>query len=80
MGFGDVGLGMVLGLVFGGFGTLVLLVVGTWTGALVGVMLMAGGRATMKSALPFGSFLAATAVALLIRQDIVRAAYNVLLS
>ena len=69
MGFGDVGLGMVLGLVLGWPASLFVLVFAVWAGALVGGVLMIAGRANMKSALPFGSFLAAVAVGALVRQD-----------
>lgn len=70
MGFGDVGLGAVLGLILGWPSSLFVLVFAVWVGALVGVLLMFAGRAHMKSALPFGSFLTAVAVGALIRQDL----------
>jgi leader peptidase (prepilin peptidase)/N-methyltransferase len=70
MGFGDVGLGAVLGLILGWPASLFVLVFAVWVGALVGVMLMFAGRAHMKSALPFGSFLTAMAIGALIRQDL----------
>jgi len=79
MGFGDIGLGMILGLVFGGFGSLLLLIFATWVGALVGVLLMIVGRATMKSALPFGSFLAAVGAGLLIEQELIVKALELLM-
>lgn len=70
MGFGDVGLGAVLGLVLGWPASVFVLVFAVWIGALVGVVMMSAGRAHMKTALPFGSFLAAVAVGTLIRPDI----------
>lgn len=70
MGFGDVGLGGTLGLMLGWPISLFVLVFAVWVGALVGIMLMVAGRAHLKSALPFGSFLAAVAVGALIRQDL----------
>lgn len=70
MGFGDVGLGAVLGLILGWPSTLFVLVFAVWVGALVGLMLMFAKRAGMQTALPFGSFLTAVAIGALIRQDI----------
>lgn len=70
MGFGDVGLGMVIGLILGWPATLFVLVFSVWIGALVGLMLIFMGRANMRTALPFGSFLTAVAVGALIHQDL----------
>jgi len=73
IGFGDVGLGGLLGLVLGWPYVLFVLVFAVWTGVLVGVFLMWLGRATMKTALPFGTFLNAMAVGALIEQDLFQA-------
>ena len=60
VGFGDVKLSFLVGLAFGyPFGILVL-VAAIWAAALVGIVLLASQRGTVKTALPFGSFLAAT--------------------
>jgi prepilin signal peptidase PulO-like enzyme (type II secretory pathway) len=39
------------------------LILGSFTGSLVGIGLMASGRGGMKAALPFGTFLAVGALA-----------------
>lgn len=70
MGFGDVGLGAVLGLILGWPASLFVLIFAVWSGAFVGILLMLAGRAHMKSALPFGSFLTAVTIGALIRQDL----------
>lgn len=60
MGMGDVKLAFLLGLVLGWFGWQELLVgffAGFLFGAVWGVALMVGGRATRKSAIPFGPFM-----------------------
>ncbi len=57
MGLGDVKLGPVLGLGLGGVGTLVALSAAFLLGAVVGLALIALGRAGLKSAVPFGPFL-----------------------
>lgn len=60
MGFGDVKLAGVLGLYLGWFGW-EYAVIGTFlaflVGAVVGVALMASGRATRKTAIPFGPYM-----------------------
>ncbi|HXV26799.1 MAG TPA: prepilin peptidase [Candidatus Paceibacterota bacterium] len=70
MGFGDVGLGAALGLVFGWPVALFVLLCAVWAGALTGIILLATGRAGMKTALPFGSFLTAMGAGAMIRQDL----------
>jgi leader peptidase (prepilin peptidase)/N-methyltransferase len=65
MGFGDVKLAGVLGLYLGWIGWGVLAVGafgGIFIGAVVGVTLMAAGRAGRKSAIPFGPFMLAGAM------------------
>ncbi|GAA1940368.1 prepilin peptidase [Kitasatospora viridis] len=69
LGFGDVRLAGLLGTGLGWLGPwyLVLaLVAGSAVGLLVGVALMASGRATRHTRLPFGLFLAAGAIAALL--------------
>ncbi|MFG2621183.1 prepilin peptidase [Streptomyces sp. NPDC048507] len=69
LGFGDVRLAGLLGTGLGWFGPwyLVLaLVAGSFAGLLVGVALMAAGRATRHTRLPFGLFLAAGSIAALL--------------
>ncbi|MEV6580414.1 prepilin peptidase [Streptomyces sp. NPDC051582] len=66
LGFGDVRLAGLLGTGLGWLGPwyLVLAVLaGSFAGLLVGLALMAAGRATRRTRLPFGLFLAAGAIA-----------------
>lgn len=62
MGFGDVKLAALCGVMLGWFG-LAEVVIGLYggfvLGAVVGVAVMAGGRGGRRTALPFGPFLAA---------------------
>jgi leader peptidase (prepilin peptidase)/N-methyltransferase len=65
MGFGDVKLAFVLGLLLGWLGvgeTLVGLFLGFVYGAVVGVVLIVTGRRARQEHVPFGPFLAAGAV------------------
>ncbi|GAB2589710.1 hypothetical protein GCM10027168_23320 [Streptomyces capparidis] len=66
MGFGDVKLGLTVGLVLGWYGWWPLLAgafAGFLLGALTGLALIAAGRAGRRSALPFGPFLLLGALA-----------------
>jgi leader peptidase (prepilin peptidase)/N-methyltransferase len=67
MGGGDIKLAAAIGAFVGWQGLLLTLVIGSFVGSAVGIALLLRGRATGKSALPFGCFLApAAAVALLL--------------
>ena len=66
MGFGDVKLAFVIGLVLGYPRALVSILLSIWAGALWGIGLMLLGKATIKSALPFGSFMAVVTILLII--------------
>jgi len=66
LGFGDVKLAFVLGALFGFPLAVGVTLIAVWAGALFGLLLMATGRATMQSALPFGSFWTAAAVVTLL--------------
>lgn len=57
MGFGDVKLAGVLGLLLGFPSIIIALYTAFLTGAVVGVILMILGKATMKTKVPFGPFL-----------------------
>lgn len=61
LGFGDVKLALLIGLLFGRSAVGVTLLA-IWSGAAVGVGLMLTGRANRQTALPFGSFWAAVAI------------------
>ncbi|MFE2327124.1 prepilin peptidase [Streptomyces sp. NPDC059385] len=66
LGFGDVRLAGLLGTGLGWFGPWYLvfaLLAGSAAGLVLGVALMAAGRATRQTRLPFGVFLAAGAIA-----------------
>ncbi|MFE6709709.1 prepilin peptidase [Streptomyces sp. NPDC057695] len=72
LGFGDVRLAGLLGAGLGWFGPLHLIfgvLSGSAAGLVVGAGLMATGRATRRTRLPFGVFLAAGAIAALLVGD-----------
>lgn len=62
MGMGDVKMLAMIGAFLGWKAVLVTLVLSSFSGALIGVLLMAAQRGNMKFALPFGTFLAVGAV------------------
>ncbi|MDP3997555.1 MAG: prepilin peptidase [bacterium] len=66
IGFGDVKLMLPLGLLFGLWGTISLLLISFWAGGLVGLWLLLAKKATVKTAIPFGPFLLGAAVLLLL--------------
>ncbi|MFD7558394.1 prepilin peptidase [Streptomyces sp. NPDC059533] len=69
LGFGDVRLAGLLGTGLGWFGPWYLvfaLLAGSAAGLVLGIALMAAGRATRQTRLPFGVFLAAGAIAALL--------------
>ena len=57
MGIGDIKLAGVLGLSLGGPATLLALFTGFVSGAIVGLVLIQGKKASLKTAVPFGPFL-----------------------
>ena len=58
MGMGDVKMLAMIGAFLGWKAVLVTLVLSSFSGAIIGVALMAAQRGGMKFALPFGTFLA----------------------
>ena len=62
MGMGDVKMLAMIGAFLGWKAVLVTLVLASFSGAVIGVLLMAAQRGNMKFALPFGTFLALGAV------------------
>jgi len=66
VGLGDVKLALAIGILFGFPMAVGVTLAAVWGGALVGVGLMIAGRANRKTALPFGSFWAAAAIAAII--------------
>ena len=57
MGDGDVTLAVLMGVLLGGRDTLVAMVLAFNLAALVGIVMILGGKASRKSLLPFGPFL-----------------------
>lgn len=57
MGFGDVKLAFLLGLILGFPNIVVALYFAFLTGAAIGIILMVGGKKSLKSHVPFGPFL-----------------------
>lgn len=72
MGMGDVKMLAMIGAFLGWKAVLVTLVLSSFSGALIGVILMAAQRGNMKFALPFGTFLSIGAlVAMLVGDPLV---------
>ncbi len=61
MGFGDVKLGLCMGIYLGA-AVVPALFIGFLSGAIIGVIIVAASRGGGKTAIPFGPFLAAGAV------------------
>jgi prepilin signal peptidase PulO-like enzyme (type II secretory pathway) len=77
MGVGDVKLGFALGVIFGWPAILLLLMLAFIIGAIVGVALIAARSKNLKSAVPFGPFLAiAAAIVFLFGPVIIQSWYN----
>lgn len=75
MGLGDVNLLAMIGAFLGWKGMIVALLLGAFSGALVGLVLMAAGRVGLSSKLPFGTFLALGGLASLFFGDALAAGY-----
>ncbi|MDP3696575.1 MAG: prepilin peptidase [Candidatus Taylorbacteria bacterium] len=71
MGFGDVKLVFAIGLVLGYPLGLFSVMTAIWIAALWGVVLLLLKKATRKTALPFGSFLSASAIIFIIFQNVI---------
>ena len=69
MGMGDVKMLAMIGAFLGWKAVLVTLVLSSFSGALIGVALIAAQRGGMRLALPFGTFLALGAVAAMLVGD-----------
>ena len=65
MGYGDVKLLAMIGSFFGWQGVLLSLLVGSFTGAVVGVSVMIVEKKDMKYKIPFGPFLSLGALTFL---------------
>jgi len=69
LGFGDVKLVFIIGLLFGyPFGYLAV-TAAVWLAALTGIALMAANKAGLKTSLPFGAFMAGASIAFIIFQN-----------
>ncbi len=66
MGFGDVKLAAAMGLVLGPAGVTLALFISFIVGALVGIALMLFGGKNLKSAIPFGPFLAGSTLVVML--------------
>lgn len=66
IGFGDVKLGLFLGLLFGVGQGLMLLLLAYMTGAVVGIGLIVVGKKHLSSKLPFGTFLGFCGIIMLV--------------
>jgi leader peptidase (prepilin peptidase)/N-methyltransferase len=79
MGFGDVKLAAMFGALLGGPLALVTIFLAAFAGSITGVTMMLRGRGDMKTALPFGVFLAPAAMVAYLWGDGWLAAYTHLL-
>ena len=68
VGFGDVKLALLIGLMFGWPLGFLVAVAGIWLGGAVAVLLLAVGLVSRKQALPLGSFLTLAAIVSIIFQ------------
>jgi leader peptidase (prepilin peptidase)/N-methyltransferase len=66
LGFGDVKLAALLGAFLGAVGVFITIFLAAAAGSVVGLVLIASGRGTSRTALPFGSFLAPAGVLVLL--------------
>jgi len=71
MGFGDVKLAFVIGLILGYPFGFFAIIVAIWTAAFTGVIMMALKRANLKTALPFGSFMAGSTIIFIIFKNVI---------
>lgn len=69
MGFGDVKLALLIGLVLGYPLGVFVIILSIWIAALWGVLLITVNKAGLKTALPFGSFMASVAILTVLFQN-----------
>lgn len=79
LGLGDVKLMLPLGILFGPALTVVLLFLAFIAGGIVGLFLLATNRATMKTPVPFGPFLASAAILFILVPRLPLAILNVII-
>ena len=68
MGFGDVKFAFVLGYIFGIYGGLIVIYVGSLIGGGLGIILLINHKASFKTKMPFGTFLGLSAILYIIFQ------------
>ncbi len=76
MGMGDVKMLAMIGAFLGWKAVLVTLVLSSFSGAIIGLIMMAAQRGTIKYALPFGTFLAIGAVVAMVAGEPLIAWYS----
>lgn len=69
VGLGDAKLVFLVGMVFGYPLGVMSVLLSVWTAALIGIGLVAAKRATLKTALPLGTFLASSSIIFIIFQN-----------
>lgn len=79
MGGGDVKLAAMMGAFLGAGGVFGAIFLASFAGSLFGLLLIARGRGDRRSAIPFGTFLAPSAVALLLYGNVLFRWYRSLL-
>ena len=79
MGGGDIKLAAMFGALLGPAGAFLTITVAAMAGSIAGAVLMARGRGTMRTELPFGTMLAPAAMATFLWGDRLVAAYMALL-
>ena len=72
MGFGDVKLVLLVGFILGYPAGLLSIIAAVWAGAIFGIALMVIGRANLKTALPFGSFICGVSILFFIFNNYVK--------
>jgi prepilin signal peptidase PulO-like enzyme (type II secretory pathway) len=80
IGFGDVKLGLFLGSLVGWKLSIILLMIGYFLGAIIGIGLIISGRKKLGSQVPFGTFLSISAIIVMLYGDRVLSWYLGLLN
>ncbi|MBF0274803.1 MAG: prepilin peptidase [Nitrospinae bacterium] len=75
MGMGDVKMIAMLGTWFGLMGVFFLIMISSVMGSVIGLIMMSFGKAGMKTALPFGTFMAVAGVLMIFFGDFLRETY-----
>ena len=71
LGLGDVKLTGIIGLIFGFWGGLIVLYLAVAAGAILGAILLLTHRANLKTKLPFGTLICASATAYILLGDVI---------